>query len=1141
MNKYAIPWPVVFDASVCAKILSLAGLIICIASFIYAPAFASVSCSRPVGSIVSIEGNVIIQRSESARWLPATVDSLLCRNDTVRVEADSRAAVSLVNKAVLRLKQNTTIKLTEIAVEEEKKSFLQVIKGIIQSFSRRPHKFAVNTPYLNGSIEGTEFRVEVSDDAAKFTVMEGTVLTSNEYGRVRLNSGESSLSEAGKAPVHSLEVNPRKAVQWAMYFPPILSAYGGVSKPDYITQAASLVSSGKPEQALAMFNDVAETEKKAEYYTYRASLNLSVGQIKEAEQDITSALAISPQYSDALGLMSTIAITKNNPEDAEKYARLAVSAEPQSASALIALSYVQQATFDLPGTLSTLQTAANAEPGNALVWARLAELHAAFKDYDKAFEAAEKAVQIAPDLSLSYSVMGFAQLAQTDLASAAESFNKAISLAAGDPLPRLGLGLTLIRGGDLDSGGRHLEIAVNLNPNRAIYRSYLGKTYYEQRRDTNVVDQEFLTAKEMDDKDPTPYLYSAIQKQTTNRPVKALRDAEKAIELNNNRAVYRSKLALDEDLAARSAATARIYSDLGFQQLALVEGWKSVNTDPGNHSAHRLLADSYSALPRHEIARVSELLQSQLLQPNNMTPIQPRLSESNLFLISSGGPGGLSFNEFNPLFNRDGLTFQGSGLYGSNDTHGGEAIVSGIFDRASFSLGFSNFETEGWRENADQIDDVATAFFQFEISPETSVQAEYRYRNLMIGDQQLRFFQDDFKANLNKQVEKHFIRAGFRHEFSEISKVLGNFSYQESKRDISDDPSSILHTEIDGKDTSYAGEIQHLLSFEKYRFVSGVGYFKVDSAEDILSRVTITPPFLPSFQVSSRSNSDKDVEHFNAYLYSSFDVFENVTLTLGLSADFFESDQRGSASRDQLNPKLGFVWNPLPDTTIRAAAFRTLKRTLAYDQTLEPTQVAGFNQFYDDFNATDAWRYGVAIDQKFGKQVFIGAEYSYRDLDVPFIDSGLTTQQSSWQEDIARAYFYWTPFEFLAVSARHEWEKFNRDSVFSDGAEYLQTHRIPLALNVFDRTGLSLSLQAMYVDQQGRFERSSSLGTFVEGADHFWTIDASVNYRLPRRYGFISLGASNITNEKFNYFDIDRDNPAIQPSQFLYSRITLSF
>ena len=136
-------------------------------------------------------------------------------------------------------------------------------------------------------------------------------------------------------------------------------------------------------------------------------------------------------------------------------------------------------------------------------------------------------------------------------------------------------------------------------------------------------------------------------------PVEALHDLRKSIELNDNRAVYRSRLLLDSDLAARSASLASIYSDLGFQQRAVVEGLKSVNTDPANYSAHRFLADSYSALPRHEIARVSELLQSQLLQPLNVTPVQPQLAESNLFIQEGAGPAQASLNEFNPLFLRN--------------------------------------------------------------------------------------------------------------------------------------------------------------------------------------------------------------------------------------------------------------------------------------------------------------------------------------------------------------------------------------------------------------------------------------------------------------------------------------------------------
>jgi hypothetical protein len=153
----------------------------------------------------------------------------------------------------------------------------------------------------------------------------------------------------------------------------------------------------------------------------------------------------------------------------------------------------------------------------------------------------------------------------------------------------------------------------------------------------------------------------------------------------------------------------QIYNDLGFEQLALVEGWNSVNTDPGNYSAHRLLADSYSVLPRHEIARVSEHLQSLLLQPLNVTPIQLQLAESNLLILDGAGPTALSFNEFNP---------------GENSTYGDEVVISGVHDDVSFSLGQLHYETEGFRKNNDQDIDIYNIFIQASLSHKTSIQAE---------------------------------------------------------------------------------------------------------------------------------------------------------------------------------------------------------------------------------------------------------------------------------------------------------------------------------------------------------------------------------------------------------------------------------
>lgn len=100
-----------------------------------------------------------------------------------------------------------------------------------------------------------------------------------------------------------------------------------------------------------------------------------------------------------------------------------------------------------------------------------------------------------------------------------------------------------------------------------------------------------------------------------------------------------------------------------------------------------------------------------------------------------------------------------------------------------------------------------------------------------------------------------------------------------------------------------------------------------------------------------------DLKHGNVYAYAQINLLKNVTMTVGASYDHADSEFLHEV-KDQFNPKFGMIWNPFPHTTIRAAVFRTLKRTLITQQTLEPTQVAGFNQFFDDGDLTEAWRYG---------------------------------------------------------------------------------------------------------------------------------------------------------------------------------------
>ncbi|MCK4789448.1 MAG: TonB-dependent receptor, partial [Desulfobacteraceae bacterium] len=516
---------------------------------------------------------------------------------------------------------------------------------------------------------------------------------------------------------------------------------------------------------------------------------------------------------------------------------------------------------------------------------------------------------------------------------------------------------------------------------------------------------------------------------------------------------------------------------------ALVEGWTSVNTDPSNYSAHRFLADTYATLPRHEVARVSELLQSQLLQPINITPLQPGLAESNLYLISAGGAADLSFREFNPLFNRDRVALQATGLYGENenelpdnDTWAGEGIVSGIYKKASFSAGYARYETNGWRPNADQEDEIANIFAQLELTDKTSVQAEYRYRKNNRGETQLRFEPDDFRPNFRNEDETDTIRAGFRHAFSPPHTLIGNFTYQDADRKQRDEPDPIFRL-FDRKITeeSYGGELQYLFRSKSINIVGGAGHFDTDSQHVLFTELFFpTPPFPPPpigpGLVQTTRTLNRSVDHTNVYLYSYINYPENVTWTIGGSGDFFEGAAEETPDVDQFNPKFGVIWNPVPNTTLRGAIFRVLKRTLLTDQTLEPTQVAGFNQFFDDINATDAWRYGGAIDQKFSKSLYGGAEYARRDLDsVFFNDTAGKLREVKWDEKLFRAYLHWTPHKWLGLSGEYLYERFERDERFALGAKEVKTHYVPLGINFFHPSGLSVWVTSNLCESERNF------------------------------------------------------------------------
>lgn len=1059
-------------------------------------AHAAPTCKPEVARVVSMQGTIEIRRTQENVWQQAGMEVVLCAGDMIRARSQSRAALRLSNNSMLRLDQKTSI--TFPAIQEEKgTSLLDLFEGAIHIITRTPQPFKIRTPFVNASVEGTEFFVGLREDNTEVVVYEGKVSVSNELGNLLLHDHEAAVTYKGQAPRKEIIIRPADAVQWALYYPVILNYWQ-------------------------------DDENGSSALIRQASHLLIVGQADEAKEIIQQVLQLEPNNSNAHALLAIIALVQNEKDQALELANKAVTLDQESAAGYLALSYTQQAHFEIEAALESLQKALTFDAQNALIWARLAELQMSMGYLERALDAAKLAVNLDPGLAKTQTVLGFAHLLQIDTQTAKDIFHRAIALDQADPTPRLGLGLALIRQGEL-------EIAASLDPANSLIRSYLGKAYFEEKR-YPLASTQFDLAKERDPKDPTPWFYDAIQKQTQNRPVEALKDIQKSIELNNNRAVYRSKFLLDRDEAARGSSLARIFENLGFERRALMETAKSLSFDPSNHSAHRFLSDTYANIPRHEAARVSELLQAQLLQPINVNPVQPHMAVADLNIITNTGPSSPGFNEFAPLMERSKPQLVTSGVVGSNGTIGDEIVFSRFNERTSISLGQFHYESKGFRSNNDQNHDVLNAFVQHAATSKLNLQAEVRTRSTHHGNLLLDFDLDTNNPRapqnrFRRNIDQNTVRIGAKYDLTVNQNILlsGLYADRESKN-IDPVVNTFSNSEISAKNEGYQTEIQYQLRNSNFSIVAGSGNYDINVNRSLLTRNLIIN------QISNPKKQSFDIDKTNGYLYSNLNFGSNLNATLGFSYDTYK--EKG-LEIDRFNPKAGLQWNIVSSLRLRLAFIEAVKAPLTTNQTIEPTQVSGFNQLYDDINGTQSRRIGIGLDGHYKEKVFSGFEISSRDLRVPSFSTDNVSIDDQ-KEKIYRAYLYGVPGNRWSVKSEIQFEQFSRDET-ALGLHKIDTLSIPINLNYFNFHGLFFSLTGTFVRQEIDRKEISN-----ERNQKFFLVDASLGYRLPNRRGIISLDAKNILDQSFLFRNIhfqtaEPINPMYVPTRTIFTRLTLNF
>ncbi|WP_162560053.1 tetratricopeptide repeat protein [Methylotetracoccus oryzae] len=1081
----------------------------------------------PVGRLASVEGSVEIAHADESSWQVGRLDERLCEGDSVRVGESSRAAVQLINDAVLRLDQSTTIRLLDITAKKEERSLLQLVAGALKSFSRSPRHMAVNTPYVNGMIEGTEFAMRVDGEQTEVTVFEGKVSAVNSHGKLALTPGQSAVAARGAAPRAYTLVKPQDAVQWTLYYPPIFSFAEGSgeahppAESDALKRIIASAARGDTVGALQLAASVAPSERTPRFDATHAALLLQIGRVDEARGAIDAALRRDPKSGLAYALRSVIAVVQNQRESALQDARKAVALS-RSAAAKIALSYVQQSAFEIPAARDTLLAAVREHPNDANAWARLAELQLMLENRSEATEAARKAEALAPNLSRTQMVLGFAALAEFRDREALQAFERAVRLDSADPMGHFGLGLTRIYRGDVPEGRSELEAAVALGSSNALLRAYLGKAYFEEKRHP-LDEQQFRIAKELDPSDPTAYLYDGIQKQTVNRPIEALKDIQASIDKNDSRAVYRSRQLLDQDRAARGTTLSRVYKDLGVLQWGIREATKSLMLSPADASAHRFLSDSYLGIRRREIARVSELLQAQLLQDINIYPIQPSIAETNLNILTITGPSNPGFNEFTPLFERNQAKLYASGVAGNNNTYGGEGVVAAVYDRLSLSAGAYTYNSDGFRPNNGINQTIYDFFAQAAITNELNVQGELRRRNSTEGDLAFNFNPGNYLANQRITRDQDMARLGLRYSPTTHSHFLLSWIY--STLDFTDrqpnqplDPFLSLNLKAVNRQPGNQYEAQYIHEFDWLNLVAGASYASASYNTDVDATFT-DPSGTPLFSDSFSQRYPVQFPH--GYVYLNAKTPQKVTWTTGFSYDDFE---QGPIKETSINPKLGVQWQTTPDLLLRAAAFKTMKPVLVNNRTIEPTQIAGFNQLFDDINGTQSWRYGTGFNWRITPDFYLGGEATWRRIQEPQIFLDQNNSQSvlseGRREQFHDLYLFWTITDQLIAKLEFVYDDYNAAQGIATEFDNLPTHvstmSAPIGLTYYSPQGMFVGATGSFVDQT--VQRSAS-SVDASGNDNFFLVDASIGYRFPKRYGLISFAVQNLMDTKFQYQD----------------------
>ena len=1113
--------------------------------------------------LVEFAGKVEVTVANTNDWRLARTNQFLHPGDRLRTAAESRATLQLSDRSVIRVNQSTLLEIQPPTRPARHRFSLK--RGALFFLDReQPADVEFETPLATGAIRGTEFFLAVAeaDASTELALLDGAVDLKTSTEELKLTSGQQAVLKPGRPAQLTAVLPVVNLMQWSFYYPAVLNPaeipFTDVEK-SALAKSLSAYTSGDLLAAVSEAPNEFAT-RSAATRNYFAALKLAVGQVGEADA------LLAPVGGTAAPLRELIAAVKFEP--------VTPLLDPTNSGGWLARSYYLQSRSQLPAALSAAQQAAKLAPEFGFAWARVAELEFGFEHRAAARTALDRARLLSPRNPQALAIEGFMALDEIHPDSARGWFDRALALDGSLPSAWLGRALAEAQLHHDEEARRDLQIAATLEPQRGLFRSYLGKAW-SQSGDDKLAEKEFALAQQLDPADPTAWLYSALHRFQNHQVNDAVRDLERSTELNDNRSVFRSRLQLDRDRATRSADLAAIYDTAGMTEVSERSASRAVEESYSDFAGHLFLAGSLAGREdprrvdlRFETARESELLVANLLAPPGGGNLSQLLSQQDHLQFFGTRPFGLSS-----------VT-----EYGSGGDWSQSATAFGYAKGFSYALDAQYVFQNGQRANNDLEDRRFSFTAKQQVTPSDSVYFQASYFKRESGDLAQYYYPSNSVLGLRSTEEQDpNLFVGWNHEWSPDSHTLLLFSRLTDHLSLTNPQPSVLFMPQDGAGfigvreepftllqdevfTLYSAEAQQIWESPRQAIIIGGRY----QHGTIDTRSTLTHLFGETTDQSASPYLDR----FNGYGYYQWRPITEFRLTAGLSYDHLTYPRNvdlppvlgGEKSRSLLGPKVGFTAEPWRGGWLRGAWTRSLGG-LFFDNSirLEPSQVAGSPSAFRSLipesagglvpgTKFDTWT--LAFDQSLRSQTYFG-------VGAELLESDGTRNVGAFTNLIP---FIWDPNQPTATRQTLDFRERNLSGYvnqligrdWSIGARY-RLSEAKLNTRLPDLAGVS-GVSLLEQNERGVLQHAQLFliynhpcGFFADWSsdwyhqanhgyspglpgDDFWQHSIFAGYVFPHRRAELRFGLVNLTGQDYHL------NPLNQQSELTRGRtFTASF